>query len=92
MLKRKTSSKYHVWYKKFYLKNYVCYCTSNFYENITKNSTKLYRVLICVLYSFIDNHVCIDYLCCKYKTISDISSDKRFEDKSYNEFLGIGIP
>ena len=34
----------------------------------------------------------IYYLCCQSKTISDISSDKLFEDKSYYELIIIGIP
>ena len=44
------------------------------------------------LYYVIDNYFFIDYLCCQSKTISDISRDKVFENKSYNELLGIGIP
>ena len=63
-----------------------------FYDNITNNATKVYSVLSCVLYFVMYSYVFIDYLCCQSKTISDISSDKVFEDKSYNEFLGIGVP
>ena len=63
-----------------------------FYENKTKNSTKVYRVLSCVLYSVIDNYVWIDYLCCHSKTLRIISSDRIFEEASYNGLLGIGIP
>ena len=51
----------------------------------------MYRVLSCVLYSVIDNYVCIDYLCCNYKTLRVISSDKIFEEASYNKLLGIDI-
>ena len=57
-----------------------------------KYPTKVYRVLICVLYFFIENYVCIDHLCCNSKILSVISSDKIFEEVSYNELLGIGIP
>ena len=62
-----------------------------FYENRTTNQTNVLRMLSCALYCVIENYVCIDYHCCQSKTISDISSDKVFEDKSYNEFLGIFI-
>ena len=55
------------------------------------NTTKVYRVLSCVLYSFIENYFCIDYLCCHYKILIVISSDKIFEEVSYNELLGIGV-
>ena len=34
---------------------------------------------------------CIDYVCCHFKTLSVISSDKISEDASYNELRGIGI-
>ena len=61
-----------------------------FYDNGTKNATKMYRVLSCVLYYFID--ICfIDYICCQSSTIHDISSAKLFEDKSYNKLFGIGL-
>ena len=63
-----------------------------FYDNITNNAKKVHSVLSCVLYYVIYSYVFIDYLCFQSKTISDISNDKVFEDKSYNELLGIGIP
>ena len=63
-----------------------------FYETKTKNLAKLYSVLSYVLYYVIENYVCIDYLCCHSKKLSVISSDKMFEEDSYNEFIGIGIP
>ena len=62
-----------------------------FYETKTKNPTKVYRVLSCVLYSVIENYVCIEYICFHSKTLSVIFSDKIFEEASYNELLGIGI-
>ena len=61
-----------------------------FYETKTKNLIKLYRVLSCVFYSIIENYVCIEYLCCNSKTLSVISSNKIFEEASYNGLLGIG--
>ena len=63
-----------------------------FNETKTKNPTKVYRVLSFVLYSVIENYVCIDYICCHSKKLSFISSAKIFEETSYNELLGIGIP
>ena len=72
-------------------KKYVIYCISIFYDNGTTNPTKVYMLLSCVLRYVIDNYVCVDYLCCRYKTISDISSDKFKKNKSYNNLLGIGI-
>ena len=66
-------SKYRVWYNKCYEKKNMCVITLViFYDNITTNSTKLFRVLSCVLYFVINNYVCIDYICCQYKTISEI--------------------
>ena len=62
------------------------------YETKTKNPTKVYRVLSCVLYSVMYNYVWIDFLCCHSKTLSVISSDKIFEEASYNDLIGIGIP
>ena len=52
----------------------------------------MYRVLSCVVYSLIDNYVCIDYLSCQLKTLSSISSKPKFEQTSFNILLGIGIP
>ena len=74
------------------LKNNKCFIALiMFYENRPNNATKLYRVLICIIYSIIENFVCVGYICCQSKTISEISSDKLFEDNSYNELLGIVI-
>ena len=36
-----------------------------FYENNLLKPKKSYRVLSCLLYSLIDNYVCIDYLSCQ---------------------------
>ena len=52
----------------------------------------MYRVLSCVLYYLIENHIFIDYLSCKSKILSSISSKPTFEHKSFNILLGIGIP
>ena len=63
-----------------------------FYKSKSKNSIKMYRVLSYILYYIIKNCVFIDYLCCQYKTLIRITSDKTFEQASYNILLGIGIP
>ena len=52
----------------------------------------MYRVLSCVIYSIINNYVCIDYLCFQYKTLSSISSDRILGQISYNILFGIDIP
>ena len=49
------------------------------------NSTEVFRVLSYVVYSVIDNYVCIDYLGFQYKNLNIICSDKIFADSSYNE-------
>ena len=72
-------------------KYYLHYCTNNVLWDQNKNPIKAYRVLSCVLYYFIENYVCIDYLCCHSKTLSVISSYKVFEQASYNILLGIII-
>ena len=63
-----------------------------FYDDRTTNPEKFLMVFSCVLYYFMGNYFFIEYLCCQSKTISDISSDNFFENKSYNEFLSIGVP
>ena len=35
------------------------------YDNKGIKPKQLYRVLSCVFYSLIDNHVCIDYILCQ---------------------------
>ena len=62
-----------------------------FYDNRTTNPTKVFRVLSCVVYSVIENYVCIDYLGCKSKKLNIICSDKIFKDWRYKELPGIGI-
>ena len=55
-----------------------------FYKNIAKNPTKVFRVLSSVLYYVIENHVCIDYICCQPKTLRVVCCDKMFASMSYN--------
>ena len=59
-------------------KNDTCVIAPVIFNETKKNPTKVYRVLSCVIYSFIDNYVCIDHLCCHSKTLSATSSDKIF--------------
>ena len=49
-------------------------------------------VLSCVLYYLIDSYVCIHYLQCQPKTLRTISSNKIFEQTSFNILPVIGIP
>ena len=62
------------------------------YEINEVKPKKVYRVLSCVLYSIIENYVCIDYLSCQSKTLSTIYSNRIFKQTSFNILLGIGIP
>ena len=62
------------------------------YENSGKYIRKVYRVLSCVVYTFIDNYVCIEYLSCQPKTLCGISNNPTFNEKCFNLLLGIGIP
>ena len=63
-----------------------------FYENNGVKPKKMYRVLSCVLYSLIENYVCIDYITCQSKTLSNIYSNRILEQTSFNILLGIVIP
>ena len=69
----------------------TCVIALMFYEIKSKNPMKLYRVLISILYYLIKNYVCIDYICCQYKTLSGISSDIILEQTSHNILIGISI-
>ena len=51
----------------------------------------MYRVLSCVVYTLIENYICIDYLSCKSKNLSAISYNTTFKDTSFNILLGMGI-
>ena len=62
-----------------------------FYDNITTKTIKVFRVLSCVLYNVIESYLCVDYIWFISKKLSITCSDKIFYDRSYNEFLGIGI-
>ena len=42
------------------------------YENSGEKPEQLYIVLSCVVYSLIENYVCIDYISCQSKTLTPI--------------------
>ena len=87
------SSKYHAWYKKCYKEKNMCVIALvMFYESGGNNTKTVFMVFSCVLYYVTENYVCIEYLCCQYKKLSVICSDKMFTTTSYNKLPGIGIP
>ena len=47
-----------------------------FYETRNKNAMKYFRLLSCVMYTIIDNYVCIDYLACQSNKLSVICMEK----------------
>ena len=63
-----------------------------FYETRNKNAMKYFRLLSCVMYTIIDNYVCIDYLACQSNKLSVICMDRKYLGNSFNKFFGIGIP
>ena len=92
MIKSYISSKYRGSYTKCYEKKDThVIALIIFYESKTKYSIKVYGVLSYVQYYITENYVFIDYLCCKSKKLSSISSDKIFEQGSYNMLLVIVI-
>ena len=60
-------------------------------ENNGKYTKKVYIVLSFVVYTLIDNYVCIDYLSCQSKTLSAILCNPKFKDTSFNILFGIFI-
>ena len=61
------------------------------YENSGKDIGKVYRVFSCVVYTPIDNYVCIDYMLCQLKKICSILRNLAFKETSFNLLLGIGF-
>ena len=71
--RKKDTFKYTVWYKNIMSKDNKCVIVLvMLYETIATNTVKLLRVLSCIVYSIINNYVCIDYLSCQYKKLSVI--------------------
>ena len=62
-----------------------------FYESTGTKTKILVMVFSCVLYSIIYNYVCIDYLYCKYKNLTIITSNRISEQTIFNILLGIVI-
>ena len=63
-----------------------------FHETRATNTKKYFRVLICDIYTIIDNCFCIGYLACQSKQLSSIYVDYKYLEKYFNRILGIGIP
>ena len=51
-------------------KNTCVMALISFYEINGLKTKKVYRVLICVVYSLIEDHVCIDYISCQTETLA----------------------
>ena len=66
-----------------------------FYETRAENPNKYFRVLSCVIYTIIKNYVCIYYLACLSKILSETNmgskEGSKYGDKSFNIILGIGF-
>ena len=61
------------------------------YENNGKDTMTVYRVLSYVVYTLIENYVCIDYLSCQSKILCKFQAIQHLREK-INLLLGIGIP
>ena len=61
-----------------------------------EKSKKDFKVLSCVIYTIINNYVCIDILACESKKLSELNFGCRgilkHTNKNYDTILGIGIP
>ena len=55
-----------------------------FHEKRGIKSKKYFRVLGCVIYTIIDNCVCINYIACQPKQLSQISVDSKYLEKYFN--------
>ena len=62
------------------------------YENNGGIAKTVYIVFSFVVYTLIDNYVCIGYLSYQSIALSDISSNPTLKYTSFNLLLGIGIP
>ena len=56
----------------------------------------MFRVLSCVIYTFMGKYVCIDYLGSDKSKLSDLhigcTGPNKHNDTDYDNILGIGIP
>ena len=57
-----------------------------FYHN---RMTVVYKVIVSVIYSYVDTFICIDYMGILQHKLS--TSDKKFKN-NFNDFSGLGIP
>ena len=66
------------------------------YEHGHLKSSKLFKVLSCVIYKIIDRYVCIDYLCTEKNKWSELklglTLTTKHEGMDYENLFGIGIP
>ena len=78
---------------KFFLmnKNTSLMALTTIYETFGIALIKMYRVLSCVLYTLIDNYVCIDCLSFQSKKLCNIANNSTFKETNFNLSLGIGI-
>ena len=58
-----------------------------FYENM---NNMIFKLLSSVVYCIINNYGCADYLCCHKNKLH--VANKGFENTTYNDISGIGIP
>ena len=67
-----------------------------FDENRKKSKRKMFKVLICVIYTIIERYVCIDYLGSEKSKLSDLrlggTGRYKHYDTDYDNVLGIRIP
>ena len=66
-----------------------------FYETRAYNPRKYFILSSCVIYTIIKNCVCIDYLYCQLKKLSEIpvgsGGGSKHGDRSFDQIFGIGI-
>ena len=79
-----------------YKKNTTVLVLVVFYELVSTTPRKLFKVLSCVIYTFIDRYVCIDYLGTEKKKISELrlgcTLKTRHEGMDYDNLFGIDVP
>ena len=61
------------------------------YETVRKEIIEVYRLLSYVVYTPIDNYVCIYHLSCQSNTLCGISNYATFKEISFNLLINIGI-
>ena len=92
-INNKFSTRTQHFIKNVMTKNNTCVLSLITFHDTRKTKAKKYLiVLICVIYTIIDNFFCIDDLAFQYKQLSEICLDGKYLVKYFNEFLGIDIP